>query len=85
MNSPYNNQDTYQLNYDNGEYSLERIDKSLSLKPSEYSHTVIEGETLQSISFKYYNDSGRWGDIATYNGIIDPLDLEVGMILQIPS
>lgn len=83
--SPYNSIDSYQLNYDDGEYSLERVDKSTDLTDSGYQHTVLEGETLQNISFKYYSDSGRWGDIATYNGIVDPLDLEAGMVLQIPS
>lgn len=35
-------------------------------------HTVKEGETIQSIAFKYYGDSGLWGRIADANGIFNP-------------
>lgn len=82
--SPYNRMDAYKVLYEDGEYSLERSDKSASLKPSQYTHILMEGETLQSVSFIYYGDSGRWGDIATFNGIVDPLDLNPGITLQIP-
>lgn len=82
--SPYNNKDSYQLYYDDSEYSLERMDKSGILSDSGVSHTVVEGETLQSIAFRYYRDSGRWGDIATFNEIIDPTELNSGTVLQIP-
>ena len=82
--SPYNLNDSYVVKYKDGESSVERVDKTYSLKSSNRSHTVLEGETLQSISFRYYGDSGRWGDIATFNGIIDPFSLEVGDSLQIP-
>lgn len=82
--SPYNPDDSYELYYSEGEYSLERIDKSSTLISSGVNHVVLEGETLQNISFKYYGDSGRWGDIATFNGIVDPFELDQGTVLQIP-
>lgn len=37
-------------------------------------HTVKSGETIQSIAFKYYGDSGRWGDIADANNIYFPFE-----------
>lgn len=83
--SPYNPNDAFQLLYDENEYSLERTDKSNTLTPSGITHTILEGETLQNIAFKYYKDSGRWGDIATFNALIDPLDIEKGMVIQIPQ
>ena len=82
--TPYNVDETFILNYPDGEYSLERLDITYLLKASDVTHTVIEGETLQSIAFKYYKDSGRWGDIATINEIVDPFDIAPGMNLIIP-
>ena len=84
-NSPYNYQDAIIINFEDGEYGLDRLDISIRLSSSEVRHTVLEGETLQNISFKYYGDSGRWGDIATFNGIIDPFDIEKGTVLIIPN
>ena len=82
--TPYNVEDTFILHYPDGEYSLERLDKTHLLKASDVTHAVIEGETLQSIAHKYYGDSGRWGDIASINEIIDPFDITSGMNLIIP-
>lgn len=82
--TPYNVEDTFLLHYPEGEYSLERVDKTYLLKASDITHVVIEGETLQSIAFKYYRDSGRWGDIATINDIVDPFNIAPGMNLIIP-
>lgn len=82
--TPYNVDDTFILKYPDGEYSLERIDKANLLNASDITHTVIDGETLQSIAYKYYGDSGRWGDIANINEIVDPFDITSGMNLIIP-
>ena len=52
---------------------------------SRKTHTVIEGETIQSVA---YNELGRptyWRAIAELNGIDDPLRLPSGTILLIPS
>lgn len=82
--SPYNTQEAIAIDFGDGEYLLDRLDISESLTPSGINHTVLEGETLQSISFKYYRNSGRWGDIATFNGIVDPFSIEKGIVLAIP-
>jgi Contractile injection system tube protein/LysM domain len=47
-------------------------------------HRVQPGETLDRISARYYADSTRWRQIATANGIVDPLALRTGSLLRIP-
>ena len=47
-------------------------------------HRVQPGETLDRISARYYGDSTRWRQIATANGISDPLALRPGSLLSIP-
>lgn len=48
-------------------------------------HTVLEGETIQSIAFQYYGDSGYWMNICDANSIYNPFEeLEPGMELYIP-
>lgn len=47
-------------------------------------HRVQPGETLDRISARYYGDSTRWRQIASANGITDPLALKSGALLSIP-
>lgn len=53
-------------------------------KPQK-THQVQVGDTLDRIAARYYGDSTRWRDIATLNGIADPLDLTPGHLLSIPE
>jgi nucleoid-associated protein YgaU len=53
-------------------------------KPNR-THQVRVGETLDRIAARYYGDATRWRDIATVNGIADPLDLAPGRLLAIPE
>jgi len=48
-------------------------------------HQVQVGDTLDRISARYFGDSTRWRDIASLNGIADPLDLHPGRLLSIPE
>jgi hypothetical protein len=48
-------------------------------------HQVQVGDTLDRIAARYYGDSTKWRDIATLNGISDPLDLQPGRLLSIPE
>lgn len=48
-------------------------------------HQVQVGDTLDRIASRYYGDSTRWRDIATVNGISDPLALVPGTHLAIPE
>ncbi len=46
---------------------------------------IQEGETLAGIAAEEYRDPARWREIATHNGITNPLDLRVGQELEIPA
>jgi hypothetical protein len=48
------------------------------------SHVVSDGDSLQSIAFRFYRDPTRWREIATENDIDDPVRLRPGTRLQIP-
>lgn len=80
--SPY--KDSFVIKYPDGDISLERNIPSI---PSDHIiHTVLEGETIQNIAFRYYGDSGMWGVIADANDILNPFeDLHADMELIIPS
>ena len=49
-------------------------------------HTVVVGERLDLLAFRYYNDSGLWWIISRANGL-DPsiISPEVGLELKIPQ
>ncbi|MBO6513639.1 MAG: LysM peptidoglycan-binding domain-containing protein [Phycisphaerales bacterium] len=55
------------------------------IAPEFTTHTVIEGEILQTIAEKYYGKSNMWNVIARANPRIDPLKLREGMTLRIPK
>lgn len=56
------------------------------LIPPEFTtHTVAQGEILQSIAEKYYGKSNMWNVIARANPRVDPLKLRAGMTLRIPT
>ncbi len=61
-------------------------DETLSVGSGGRSHTVQKGDTLYSLSRRYYNTPSRWRDIYSANrGVIsDPNKLRVGTQLTIP-
>jgi hypothetical protein len=48
-------------------------------------HRLAEGDTLAGIAGTYLGDPGRWREIADSNGIDDPLRLEPGQPVVIPT
>ncbi len=48
-------------------------------------HTVVEGETLASISAQHYDDPRLWRPIALANAMVDPRDLAAGLQLRVPA
>ena len=48
-------------------------------------HTVVEGETIQSVAYEELGDPNYWRAIADVNGIDDPLRVRPGAALVIPS
>lgn len=84
MTSPYLN--VFGIRYQDGTISLERIPYTPTSRTSVKQHVVLDGETIHSIAFKYYKDSGQWGVIADYNGIYDVFEEVVpGLTLYIPQ
>lgn len=80
---PYTN--GYIISYENGDISLERIPTYQVNQQLVTVHTVLEGETLQGIAYKYYGDSGYWSLLADVNGIFNPFaELEKDMEIIIP-
>jgi len=49
------------------------------------SYKVQRGDTLMGIARKTLGDGDRWPEIASLNGIEQPSDLRVGMVLEIPA
>lgn len=59
------------IEFDDGTRILEsNLEKPVNLNPKV--HVIRQGETLASIAYAYYKDSGYWGRIALFNGIINP-------------
>lgn len=48
-------------------------------------HTMIEGDTLQSVAFRELGKPAYWRAIAELNGIDDPMRLPAGTVLLIPT
>lgn len=48
------------------------------------SYVVTDGDSLQSIAFRFYRDPTRWREIALENDIDDPVRLRAGEQLRIP-
>ena len=83
-NSPYLN--SYGLDYGNGDTSLERTPYIHTPLGNDVEHLVMSGETIFSIAFKYYGDSGLWYMIADYNLLSNPLvEIVEGLQITIPN
>lgn len=83
--SPYTS--GFVIKYDDGDLSLERKIPVVLYSNSDKIHTLKDGETLQSIAYQYYGDSGFWYFIAEANGIMNPFnenELPIGKQLIIP-
>jgi nucleoid-associated protein YgaU len=65
-------------------YREEQIQKDLI--PGVQTYTVQKGDTLASISKKFYNNPGRWKRIqdANFNAMEGTAKLKIGMVLMIP-
>ncbi len=55
------------------------------IAPEFTTHTVAEGEILQTIAERYYGKSNMWNVIARANPRVGPLKLRAGMTLRIPK
>lgn len=58
---------------------------SRELVPTRTEHyTVQQGDTLSQIALSHYNDVSKYEDIARYNLIHNPNEIEAGEVLSIP-
>lgn len=57
----------------------------VNVKATDIIHTIIQGETLLSISEKYYGNHEEWVTIYLANDMLDPFDLTPGQTLVIPQ
>lgn len=48
-------------------------------------YTIKKGDTLGSISKKFFGSTQQWKKIASANGISDPAKIKIGQVLEIPT
>jgi nucleoid-associated protein YgaU len=46
--------------------------------------TIVAGDSLASIAYKEYGDPAMWRPLAAFNGIDDPLRLQLGSSVLLP-
>ena len=70
-----------------GDYFGTRQLIKLSPHPSDTFHQVTDADSkrIDLIAYKYYKDVRLWWVIADANDVLNPLELQVGSILRIPS
>ena len=75
------------LDKKNGDFFGTRQLVRLPQHPTDLFHQVTEADSkrIDLIAYKYYKDVRLWWVIAEANDIINPLELQVGSILRIPS
>lgn len=56
-----------------------------SPRPDDTFHTVVEGDRIDLIAFRYLGNAGLWWIVCDYNNIFFPMDLEPGSVLRLPS
>lgn len=73
------------FSYDEGDFSLEREPINPPKSIGDQYHPVVDGDTLSTLAYKYYQDSKYWWVIADVNVLDWTFELEVGTILMIPD
>lgn len=54
-------------------------------QPDDVFHTVVEGDRVDLIAYRYLGSASLWWVICDYNDIFLPLDLVSGSVLRVPS
>ena len=55
------------------------------LRHDDRFHTVIAGDRIDLLAWRYLGDARLWWIIADYNDLFFPLELEPGAVLRVPS
>lgn len=86
MEGTYSLENTFTINYEQGDKSLQRVRIKHNEDVKDRTHVVIQGETLPMIAFREYGHSKYWSLIADVNvDIINPFLLTPGQSLMIPN
>lgn len=66
--------------------TLEEQLQELNLQSADHTrvHVVRQGETLPQIAYEAYQNAAQWRLIAEHNNILNPRQLTVGMLLELP-
>lgn len=75
----------YRDQTDGVHYRGTRPNMTFIAKDADVFHVIAEGERLDLLSYRYYADPALWWVIADANDIKNPLRVEVGERLRIPS
>ncbi len=54
-------------------------------RPDDVFHIVVEGDRIDLIAYRYLGRAELWWIICDYNDVFFPLELEIGIVLRIPS
>lgn len=54
-------------------------------RPDDVFHTVAEGDRIDLVAYRYLGRAELWWIICDYNEVFFPLELEIGIVLRIPS
>lgn len=54
-------------------------------RPDDVFHTVVEGDRIDLIAYRYLGRAELWWVICDYNDIFFPLELLIRQVLRIPS
>ena len=54
-------------------------------QPDDVFYTVIEGDRIDLIAYRYLGRADLWWIVCDYNDIFFPLDLVPGTVLRLPS
>ena len=82
--SPFNK--GYIVQYSDGSYSLEKHQPVVITSDSDTIRVLKPDETLHSLAYEIYGDSGKWYILAEANNIGNPFtELKEGMKIRIPA
>ncbi len=63
--------------------SRQRIDTTP--RPDDVFHSVVEGDRVDLIAYRYWGRTDLWWVVCDYNDIACPVELGTGAVLRLPS
>lgn len=62
-----------------------RLHIDTSPQPDDVFHTVVEGDRIDLLAYRYLGRADLWWVICDYNDVFFPLELQDGTVLRFPS